>query len=370
MTDIEMLLESDITFTDFSEEDDVVKVKGYLCHEGIMNRQTFTKEKMEKAAPSFVGAPITTRHSSGIDVVIGGIDLCECRFDETPDKEGNPINKYGNYFEGRIGTEYTNIVNNLRRGFLNKLSMRIGPEKTPSHFCNICGKPIGKCDHDFNDPNFNPIVNDFYGKHVAIVTEPADRDTSITMSFSDGRTEELNLNDYIRRTKMSDFEEKYSNLLEKHNELKATHADEIKKLEESFEQEKETLQQSIEDKASEYSTLKADFDALQEEKSKIESTAKQLAEEFAKIEEAKLAELRTEVTALNEEMSGILTEEDINSFSEKRLNFFINQYKNQKEHMKQGAVLQKPINPTNQYAQKPAEEKDSIEALLDYVQQL
>ena len=364
MTDIEMLLESDITFTDFSEENDVVKVKGFLCHEGIMNRQTFTKEKIDKAAPSFVGTPITTKHSSSTDVVIGGVDLAEGRFDETKQK-------YGMYFEGRIGTEYTNIVNNIRRGFLNKLSMRIGPESTPSHFCNICGEPIGKCKHDFDTPNFNPIVNDFYGKHVAIVTEPADRDTSITMSFSDGRTEELNLKDYIRRTKMSDFEEKYSNLLEDYNELKVKHADEMKALEENFAQEKETLQQSIEDKASEYSTLKADFDALQEEKTQIEATAKQLAEEFAKIEEAKLAELRKEVTELNEEMSGILTEEDINSFSEKRLNFFINQYKNQKEHMPEASTIKAPVNPTNQYSESSEEEKkDSIEALLDFVNQL
>ena len=110
MTDIEMLLESDITFTDFSEENDVVKVKGFLCHEGIMNRQTFTKEKIDKAAPSFVGTPITTKHSSSTDVVIGGVDLAEGRFDESKQK-------YGMYFEGRIGTEYSNIVNNIRRGF-------------------------------------------------------------------------------------------------------------------------------------------------------------------------------------------------------------------------------------------------------------
>ena len=162
MTDIEMLLESDVTFTDFSEEEDVVKVKGFLCHEGIMNRQTFTKEKIDKAAPSFVGVPITTAHSSGIDVVIGGVDYTEGKPDESKD------GLYGMYFEGRIGSEYSNIVNNIKRGFLNKLSMRIGPESSPSHFCNICGEPIGKCKHDFETPNFNPIVNDFYGKHVAI----------------------------------------------------------------------------------------------------------------------------------------------------------------------------------------------------------
>jgi len=364
MTDIEMLLESDVTFTDFSEEEDVVKVKGFLCHEGIMNRQTFTKEKIDKAAPSFVGVPITTAHSSGIDVVIGGVDYTEGKPDESKD------GLYGMYFEGRIGSEYSNIVNNIKRGFLNKLSMRIGPESSPSHFCNICGEPIGKCKHDFETPNFNPIVNDFYGKHVAIVTEPADRNTSITMSFSDGTTEELNLDDYIRRTKMSDFEEKYSKLLEDHNQLKMEHKEEIEKLQADFDAEKETLQQSIEDKASEYSSLKSDFDALTQEHEELKVTAKNLADEFAKIEEARLSEKRAEVIELNTEMSGILTEEDINSFSEARLDFFINQYTNQKKHMAK-ETIKEPIDPTNQYSEKEKTESvDPIQGMLDFVNKL
>ena len=254
MTDIEMQFESDATFTDFSQnkEDDTVKVKGFMCHEGIMNRQTFTKEALEKAASSFIGTSIHTVHDRDVNVVVGGIDFAECRFDESR-------NKYGIYYEGRIGSEYTNIVNNLRRGFLNKVSMRIGPNQTPSHFCNICGEPIGKCKHDFDTPDFNPIVNDFYGKHLAIVTEPADRAASITMSFSDGETEELNLKDYIRRTKMSDFEEKYNKLFDEHKALESEKAE----LETSFAEEKQKLEESISEKATQYSDLKTDFDELQ-----------------------------------------------------------------------------------------------------------
>jgi hypothetical protein len=367
MTDIEMLLESDINLTDFSEEEDVVKVKGFLCHEGIMNRQTFTKEKIEKAAPSFVGAPITTRHSSGIDVVVGGLDLSECRFDETINKKtGKPINKYGMYFEGRIGSEYTNIVNNLRRGFLNKLSMRIGPNQQPSHFCNICGEPIGKCKHDFSDPDFNPVVNDFYGKHVAIVTEPADRDTSITMSFSDGTTEELNLKDYIRRTKMSDFEEKYNKLFDEHKALETEKAE----LETSFAEEKQKLEDSISEKAAQYSELKTDFDELQTSYDELKEKAQQLSDEFEKIQEEKLSGLRAQVTELNTEMKGILKEEDINSFSESTLNFWIEQYETQKKNI-ETAPVKKPLNATNQYSEnKPEGNADPIESLLDFVNQL
>lgn len=358
MTDIEMLLESDITFTDFSAEDDVVKVKGFLCHEGIMNRQTFKKEKIEKAAPSFVGTPITTKHSSGIDVVIGGVDLAEGKMDETK-------NKYGMYFEGRIGSEYTNVVNNLRRGFLNKLSMRIGPEQQPSHFCNICGKPIGKCKHDFSTPDFNPIVNDFYGKHVAIVTEPADRDTSITMSFSDGKTEELNLEDYIRRTKMSDFEAKYNKLFDEHKALESEKAE----LETNFAEEKQKLEESISEKAAQYSELKTDFDELQVNYEELKVKAKELSDEFEKIQEEKLSGLRAKVTELNTEMKGILSEEDINSFSESTLNFWVEQYENQKENIEQ-TVVKAPISGENQYSEQNPENKDPIESLLDFVNKL
>ena len=342
MTDIEMQLESDITFIDFSKktekvDNDVVKVKGFLCHEGIMNRQTFTKEKIEKAAESFIGTSIHTRHSKDVDVVVGGIDFAEGRFDEKKDK-------YGLYFEGRIGAEYTNIVNNLRRGFLNKVSMRIGPEQSPSHFCNICGKPIGKCDHDFDNPNFNPIVNDFYGKHLAIVTEPADRAASITMSFSDGKTEELNFEDYIRRTKMSDFEEKYNKLFDEHKALES-------------------------EKATQYSELKTDFDELKANYEDLKVKAKELSTEFEKIQEEKLSGLREQVTELNEEMKGILKEEDINSFSESTLNFWVEQYTAQKESIEQ-SVIKEPLQANNQYSAEEKKIDNPIDGLLDFVNKL
>lgn len=359
MTDIEMLLESDATFTDFSKnEDDTVKVKGFMCHEGIMNRQTFTKEAIEKAASSFVGTSIHTVHDRDVKTVVGGIDFAECRFDETR-------GKYGIYYEGRIGSEYTDIVNNLRRGFLNKVSMRIGPKKTPSHFCNICGKPVGKCNHNFDNPDFNPIVNDFYGKHLAIVTEPADRAASITMSFSDGTTEELNLKDYIRRTKMSDFEEKYNKLFDEHKALESEKAD----LETSFAEEKQKLEDSISEKATQYSELKNDFDELQSNYDELKVKAKELSDEFAKIQEEKLSDLRTQVTELNTEMKGILSEDDINSFSESTLNFWVKQYENQKENIEQNAI-KTPISANNQYSEQEPETKDTIGTLLDFVNKL
>ena len=66
---------------------------------------------------------------------------------------------------------------------------------------------------------------------------------------------------------------------------------------------------------------------------------------------------------------GILTEEDINSFSESTLNFWVEQYENQKENIEQNAI-KTPLNGNNQYSEETPEEKGSIETLLDFVNQL
>ena len=68
-------------------------------------------------------------------------------------------------------------------------------------------------------------------------------------------------------------------------------------------------------------------------------------------------------------MKGILTEEDINSFSESTLNFWVEQYENQKENIEQN-VIRAPINGENQYSEQKPEEKDAISNLLDFVNQL
>lgn len=366
MTDIEMLLESDlsnISISDFSEEDGVVKVKGFMAHEGIMNRQTFTKEKLESAASSFIGRPVVTKHTSDIEAVIGKIT--NAFGDMDPEKE-----LYGISYEAEIGSEHKSIISNIKRGFLSNVSMRIGPNQMPSHFCNICGSPIGECKHDFGDEGFNPIVNDFHGKHLAIVTEPADKNATITMSFSDGQIEEFNnIEDYMRRTKMSDFEEKYINLMEDFNQFKDEKKDEIAKMEADFKEQKTQLEKDFADKVEENLKLQKDFEALTSEKEELEAKVSKFEEDFAKIEEEKLSSLREDVTKLNEEVHGTLTEEQINSFEEATLEHYIDLFGNIKQHMK--TTVKPNVDPSNQYSeQKPQKTKDPITNMTNMVQNL
>ena len=165
---------------------------------------------------------------------------------------------------------------------------------------------------------------------------------------------------------MSDFEEKYNKLFDEHKALESEKAD----MEADFAEQKQKLENSISEKATQYSELKTDFDELQTNYDELKVKAQQLSEEFEKIQEEKLSGLRAQVTELNTEMKGILKEEDINSFSESTLNFWIEQYETQKKNI-EAAPIKKPLNATNQYSEgENTENKDPIDSLLDFVNQL
>ena len=165
-----------ISIDDFSEEVGIVNVHGYIAHEGIMKRQLFLKEELEKAAESFVGKPIMKEHVSAIDEVVGKITDTHVEFD---DKAG----KFALAYDGQIGSEHTKLINDITRGFVSSVSMRVGYSKSPTHYCNLCGKPVGHCEHNFDNEDFAPVATDFEGKHLAIVTQRADKASSISMDF-------------------------------------------------------------------------------------------------------------------------------------------------------------------------------------------
>lgn len=366
MTDNEVLLETSIKTTDsFSDEtnyqinEDATRVKGFAAHVGVMNRQTFTKEALEKAASSFVGVPIVSIHSDGTEVVVGTTHYAEVRHDDS-------CNRDGLYFEGEMGNEY-NETKNVKRGYLSKTSIKVGARQQPSHFCNICGEPIGKCSHNFKDTNFNPVRNDFFGKHIAIVTEPADRDSSIISSFSDSEVDITKLEDYFedykRRTNMSDFEEKYVNLVEEFSQYKDSKKDEIAELENSFKEQKTELEAQMVSETEKYMNLKNEFDSLTSEKEEMEKELNEFKAKFAEQKEAKLTSLREEVSALNKEVYGNLTDEQINSFEEATLQSYADLFAHQKENM---PSIQQNVNVTDQYSQTEVEE-DPIKSLMSKI---
>lgn len=164
---------------------------------------------------------------------------------------------------------------------------------------------------------------------------------------------------------MSDFEEKYNKLFDEHKALESEKAE----LENSFAEEKQKLEDSVSEKAAQYSDLKADFDELESNYEELKVKAKELSDEFEKIQEEKLSGLRAQVTELNAEMKGILKEEDINSFSENTLNFWVEQYETQKKNI-EAEPIKKPLKGTNQYSEEPKQTENPIEGLLDYVSKL
>lgn len=318
-----------ISISDFSVEEGIVNVHGFLIHEGIANRQKFLKKELEKAADSFVGKPIMKEHVSAVDEVVGKITDTRVEFD---DEAG----AYGLAYDGEIGAEHSQLINNIRRGFVSSVSVRIGYDKRPTHYCNICGKPVGECKHNFDDDDFAPVPTDFEGKHLAIVTQPADKAASISMDFSDdGVFEEVEEILNRRTEKMSDFEEKYTNLVEEFSDFKMSTKEEIAKLEEDFKEQKVALEAETAKKVEEIVALKSDFDALTAENEELAAKVKTYEEEFSAIKEEKINGLRQKVIDLNKEVYGNLTEEQINSFEEETLNTYIDLFTHQKENMPQ-----------------------------------
>lgn len=365
-----------VRITDFSSSqemdygEDIVPIEGWLVHEGVFNRQTFSKEELERAAPTFIGRPIVKDHEKGVDAVVGKIMNTEFRLDEK-------TNKYGIYYYGGLGAEHTKLVNDIRRGFVSDTSMRLGYTKpiTETHVCNICGKKVGSCSHDIKNPDFNPYATGFYGKHLSVVTEPADRKTSVAVSFEDqdGHVYD-DITQFLGRTNMSEqFEEKYIKLMDEFNEFKDAKRVEIDELNAGFKDQKTQLEKDFADKVEENLKLQNDFNDLKTEKEALEEKVKAFEADFAKIEEEKLSGLRTKVTELNDQVHGTLTEDQINSFEEATLVHYVDLFTNISDNMP--SEVKSNVKPTNNYSDnKPAsdfEDKgDHIGNLTNLIQNM
>ena len=163
---------------------------------------------------------------------------------------------------------------------------------------------------------------------------------------------------------MSDFEEKYINLTEEFSQFKLNHNDEIAKLEEDFKEQKAQLESDMATKVDEYVSLKADFDAVSAEKEDLEKKVESLEKEFAAIEEAKMASLREEVSALNKEVYGNLTDEQINSFEESTLKQYVDLFSHQKSKM---PSIKQNVDTNNQYG-GDFDDNDPVNSLLSKIQ--
>lgn len=308
----------------------VVQVEGFAVHCGTFNDVTITKEELDKAAHTIIGAPIIKAHDTygnPEDVVIGKVTHAECKV--------NPFNAlYGLFYIGDIDGQEHELIRKMNLDFISSTSIGFMSE----HICSLCGNSIWspECDHWFWDEGFQILAKDIKIHELSIVAVPADVDASVNISFSkDDRKafEELQLKKESRRTIMSDFEKKYNEVVDEFSKFKMDSADELNNLKNEFSQKKEELELEMASKTEEILGLKNDIDTLSKENESLKESVSKYEEAFNKIEEEKLSGLRSDLSELNKEVHGGLTEERINELSESSLKEFIEIFSNQKAHI-------------------------------------
>ena len=344
-----------------TSDERVVQVEGFAVHCGTFNSVTITKEELEKGAHSIVGAPIIKAHDafgSPEDVVIGKVYHAECKLDPSNGIEGL-------FYKAEIDAEETELIRKMNLGFVSSTSIGFRSE----HKCSLCGRDIWDpdCEHWFWDDGFQILATDINIHELSVVAVPADRDASVKVTFSKEAFEafeKLPLEKEERRTKMSDFEKKYNEVVDEFSKFKMESADELNKIKEEFAQKKEELELEAAETTKEVLSLKNDIESLTQEKLALEEEVGKYKETFAKMEEEKLNELRTELTALNKEVNGGLKEERITEMSESGLKEFIEVFSHQKEHMV-------TLSPQNEFNNKYSEDKkvDENAAPLDQLAQ-
>ena len=111
-----------------------------------------------------------------------------------------------------------------------------------------------------------------------------------------------------------------------------------------------------------YMNLKNEFDSLSTEKDEMEKELNEFKAKFAEQEQARLTSLREEVSALNKEVYGNLTEEQINSFEESTLQSYADLFNHQKENMPN---IKPEVNPVDQYSD--SNDDDLVGSLLSKI---
>lgn len=331
----------------------VVQVEGFAVHCGTFNDVTITKEELDKGAFSIVGSPVIKAHDmygNPEDVVIGKVTHAECKVDPS-----NAV--YGLFYRAEIDALEHELIRKMELDFVSSTSIGFRSE----HICSLCGNSIWSpdCDHWFWDEGFQILAKDINIHELSIVAVPADADATVTVSFAkDDRKafEELQLKKESRRTIMSDFEKKYNEVVDEFSKFKIDSADELNNLKNEFSQKKEELELEMAGKTEEILSLKNDIDTLSKENESLKETVSKYEETFSKIEEEKLSGLRSELSQLNEEVHGGLTEERINELGESSLKEFIEIFSNQKEHI---ITLSPTHKSGEQYKQETEVDKDA-----------
>lgn len=312
--------------TSSEKKEGVVEIEGFAVHTGTFNNITIKKEELDKSVASLIGSPILKNHDNSIDVVIGKIIDAECKVD--------PNNgEYGIAYKAEIDEKEEDLIRKMDLDFISSVSVGFRCE----HVCSLCGENVMFCPHWFYDEGFEILAKDITFHELSIVAVPADLDATVKINFANNsdqlefeKLEEFKLE---RRTKMSDFENKYNDIVEQFNEFKMEKVDEINAMKEEFKATKEQLEAEKVEKVEEVLSLKSEIEVLKQEKDALQDKVVQYEESFKAIEEEKLSALREKVMKLNAEVNGGYSEEEINKLEEKTLNRIAESFEHISQHM-------------------------------------
>ena len=307
-----------------NEMEGVVEIEGFAVHVGTFNHITLQKEELDKSVASIVGQPILKNHDNNVDVVIGKITEAHCEVDPK-------CGEYAIKYKAIIDEQEEDLIRKMKLDFVSSVSVGFRCD----HVCSICGGDVFTCDHWFWDDGFQILAKNIDFHELSIVAVPADADATVKVNFANesNQFEKLEQLKDKRRTKMSDFEAKYNEMVDKFSEFKMEKADEINAMKEEFKATKEKLEADKADEMKKALEFKAEIETLKQEKEMLEAKVSEFEESFKAIEEEKLSALREQVMKLNAEVNGDLTKEEVESFEESTLNRYVQTFEHIAKHM-------------------------------------
>ena len=351
VTQVMKFTQASSPFLSNSREDGMVEVEGYAVHVGTFNRITIEKDELDKSVASIIGRPILKNHDNNVDVIVGKVTDAWCELDSS-------CGEYAIKYKAIVDEQEEDLIRKMKLDFVSSVSVGFACE----HIYSICGSGIFECDHWFWDDGFQILAKDIKFFELSIVAVPADSDATVKVNFADDSNklqfEELEKFKEERRTTMSDFEEKYNDVVEQFNEFKMEKVDEINSLKEEFKATKEKLEADKADEMKKALEFKAEIEGLRQEKEALEQKVSEYEESFNAIKEEKLSSLRDKVTELNAKVNGDLTEEEIESFEESTLNRYVQTFEHIAKHMVK--VTQPQNQEVDQYQREEVDENVSL----------
>ena len=352
-------------------------ISGLAVHEGTYHDIIkVSADEISNATNSIVNATLLKDHNGICDNAVGKVTFAKNFFDEE-------AGRMATYYEGFVDSDESDLIRKIDKGIIDACS--IGFKYDP--VCDLCGKPLGECEHWLWDDNFAIRATNIDVFELSLTPIPADRKASVS-----GFSEELfseSLVDLKKKTgaknmknlpETTELNIDYTNKISELNALQtdinngvkfanaeASHKEEIKALEAKFAEEKKALKEeydnAISDKVGEVLNAKQDLEALQTKYDELSASHKELEEKLNEIKEAELSELRKEVSELSEKVGADLTEEEIAEFSEGTLSKYIEMFSKIAEKNNPTILDNKEVKDTKTYTQDEFEEASPLEKL-------